>query len=87
MTPTPTTLVFVLGIGHMPGIGKKWGTVTQDQVRALVKVEPPSLLARAAVINMKSLVWGGCMYGAYNAILALQCVQRPRVQNADSEIN
>ena len=67
MTPTPTTLVFVLGIGLMPGIGKKWGTVTQDQVRALVKVEPPSLLARAAVFTVKSLVWGGCLYGAYNA--------------------
>ena len=40
----PPTLVCVLGIGHMPGIVKKWGTVTQDKVRALVKVEPPSLL-------------------------------------------
>ena len=52
----PPTLVCVLGIGHMPGIVKKWGTVTQDQVRALVKVEPPSLLARAAVFTVKSLV-------------------------------
>ena len=40
----------------VPGIGKKWGTVTQDQVRAVVKVEPPSLLARAAVFTVKSLV-------------------------------
>ena len=43
----PPTVVGVVGIGHMPGIVKKWGTVTQDQVRAVVKVEPPSLLARA----------------------------------------
>ena len=41
----PPSLVCVLGIRHMPGIVKKWGLVTQDQVRALVKVEPPSLLA------------------------------------------
>ena len=34
----PMKFVGVLGIGHMPGIVKKWGTVTQDQVRALVKV-------------------------------------------------
>ena len=61
----PPTVVGVVGIGHMPGIVKKWGTVTQDQVRAVVKVEPPSLLARAAVFTVKSLVWGGCLYGAY----------------------
>ena len=52
----PPPLVCVLGIGHMPGIVKKWGTVTQDQVRVLVKVEPPSLLARAAVFTRKSLL-------------------------------
>ena len=39
--------------------------MTQDQVRAVVKVEPPSLLARAAVFTGKSLVWGGCLYRAY----------------------
>lgn len=55
-------MVGVVGIGYMPGFVKKWGTVTQDQVRA---VEPPSLLARAAVFTVKSLVWGGCLYGAY----------------------
>ena len=42
----------------VPGIVKKGGTVTQDQVRAVVKVEPPSLLARAAVFTVKSLVYG-----------------------------
>ena len=42
------------------------GHSDQDQVRAGVKVEPPSLLARAAVFTVKSLVWGGCLYGAYN---------------------
>ena len=36
----------------MPNIVKKWDTVTQDQVRALVKVEPPSLLARASVFTV-----------------------------------
>ena len=39
--------------------------MTQDQVRDVVKVELPSLLARAAVFTVKSLVWGGCLYGAY----------------------
>ena len=63
----PPSLVCVLGIGHMLGIVKKWGTVTQDQVRALVKVEPSSLLARASVFTGKNLVWGGCLYEAYKA--------------------
>ena len=30
----PQTVVGVVGIGRMQGILKKWGTVTQDQVRA-----------------------------------------------------
>ena len=52
----PPTLNGVVGIGHMPGIGKKWGTVTQDQVRAVVKMEPPSLLAWAAMFTGETLV-------------------------------
>ena len=31
----------------------------------LFMMAPPSLLARAAVFTVKSLVWGGCLYGAY----------------------
>ena len=34
----PPTVVGVVGIGHMPGIMDKWGSVTQDQVRAVIKV-------------------------------------------------
>ena len=64
-TSGPRTVVGVVGIGHMPGIIEKWGSVTQDQVRAVVRVEPPSLFSRAAVFTVKSLVWGGCLYGAY----------------------
>ena len=41
--------------------------IGQDQVRALVKVEPPSLLARAAVFTVKSLVCG-CLYRAYKVL-------------------
>ena len=65
---SPPTVVGVVGIGHMPGIVEKWGTVSQEQVRAVVRVEPPSLLARAAVFTVKSLMWGGCLYGAYRVV-------------------
>ena len=34
-------------------------------------VEPPSLLARAAVFTVKSLVWGGVLYGAYKMFRGL----------------
>ena len=34
----PGTVVGVVGIGHMPGIIEKWGTVTEEQVRAVLKV-------------------------------------------------
>ena len=61
----PPTVVGVVGIGHMPGIVARWGAVTGDQVREVVKVEPPSLAARAAVLGVKTLVWAGCLYGAY----------------------
>ena len=52
----PPTLVCVLDIVHIPNIVKKWDTVTQDQLRAVVKVEPPFLLTRVAVFTVKSLM-------------------------------
>ena len=67
---SPRTVVGVVGIGHLPGIVEKWGTVTQEQVRAVTKVEPPSLMARAAVFTVKSLFYGGCLYGAYKVLRA-----------------
>jgi len=65
---TPPTVVGVVGIGHMPGIMDKWGTVTHDQVREVVRVTPPSLLSRAASFSIKTLFWGGCLYGAYKLV-------------------
>ena len=67
---SPRTVVGVVGIGHLPGIVERWGTVTQEQVRAVTKVEPPSLMARAAVFTVKSLFYGGCLYGAYKVLRA-----------------
>merc|ERR1719445_1318923 len=64
-TYSPPTVVGVVGIGHMPGIVAKWGTVTPDQVREVVVVQPPSLLGKVVVFTAKTLFWGGCLYGAY----------------------
>ena len=46
INPLTVAVVSVMRIGHMLGIVKKWGTVTPDQVRAVVKVEPPSLCSQ-----------------------------------------
>jgi len=58
-------IVGVVGIGHVPGIVKNWGAVTKEDVREVVRIEPPSraqVVVRAAV---KTLFWGGCLLGAY----------------------
>jgi len=65
---SPPTVVGVVGIGHMPGITKKWGTVTHDQVKEVIKVQPPSLLGRVLVLGVKSVFWGGCIYAAYRVV-------------------
>merc|ERR1719402_1947412 len=56
-------IVGVVGIGHVPGIVKNWGAVTKEDVREVVRIEPPSraqVVVRAAV---KTLFWGGCLLG------------------------
>jgi len=65
---SPPTVVGVVGIGHMPGITKKWGTVTHDQVKEVIKVQPPSFLGRVLVLGVKSVFWGGCIYAAYRVV-------------------
>lgn len=60
-----TTVVGVVGIGHMPGIMEHWGKVTRDQVRDVVRVEPPSRISRVVSFTVKTAFWGSCLYGAY----------------------
>ena len=38
-----------------------WNPMTLSS-SILFMMVPPSLLARAAVFTVKSLVWGGCLY-------------------------
>jgi len=62
---SPATVVGVVGIGHMPGIIEHWGKVTREQVRDVVRVEPPSTVSRVVRFTVKTAVWGGCLYGVY----------------------
>ena len=59
------TVVGVVGIGHTPGIAAYWGQVSQEQVRAVVKVEPPSPASRILSFTVRTAFWAGCLYGAY----------------------
>merc|ERR1712210_151618 len=58
-------VVAVVGIGHVPGMVEHWGKVTTEQVKEVVKLEPPSLLGRVIRLTVKTALWGGCLYGAY----------------------
>merc|ERR1712013_321294 len=62
---TPPTVVGVVGIGHMPGIIEHWGKVTREQVKEVVRVDPPSTLGRVIRFTVKTAFWGGCLYGMY----------------------
>jgi len=61
----PPTIVGVVGIGHMPGIIEHWGKVTREQVKEVVRVDPPSVVSRVVRFTFKTAFWGGCLYGAY----------------------
>jgi len=62
---TPPTVVGVVGIGHMPGIIEHWGKVTREQVKEVVRVDPPSAFGRVLRFTVKTAFWGGCLYGLY----------------------
>ena len=59
------TVVGVVGIGHTAGIAAHWGQVSQEQVRAVVQVEPPSTASRVFTFTVRTAMWAGCLYGAY----------------------
>ena len=62
---TPPTVVGVVGIGHTPGITANWGKVSQEQVKAVVQVAPPSLAGKVITFTVRTALWAGCLYGAY----------------------
>ena len=65
----PNTVVGVVGIGHTPGIAAHWGQVSQDQVRAVVQVEPPSPASRIITFTVRTAMYAGCLYGVYRSVI------------------
>lgn len=62
---SPPVVVGVVGIGHVPGIVNNWGTVKKEDIREIVKIEPPSKMQIAVKFAFKTAFLGGCLYGAY----------------------
>ena len=60
---SPNTVVGVVGIGHTPGIAAHWGQVSQEQVRDILHVEPPSPATRIITFTLRTAFWAGCLYG------------------------
>jgi len=58
-------VVGVVGIGHVPGILENWGKVTKEQIREVVKVDPPSRTVRVVKLACRAIFFGTCCYGAY----------------------
>jgi len=61
----PPVVVGVVGIGHVPGIVNNWGNVKKEDIREIVKIEPPSKMSIAVRFVIKTAFLGGCLYGAY----------------------
>jgi pheromone shutdown protein TraB len=51
-------VVAVVGIGHVPGMVENWGRVTREQVKEVVRLEPPSLLSRTVRLAARTAFWG-----------------------------
>ncbi|KAI1294835.1 TraB domain-containing protein [Halotydeus destructor] len=65
----PQTVVGVVGIGHVPGIIRNWGKVTDADIPPLLEVKPPSKCSRIVVKTIKYSVGGLLAYGVYRYCL------------------
>nr|CAG4634970.1 EOG090X0AQH [Alona affinis] len=61
----PPVVVGVVGIGHVSGIKRYFGQVSETDVRKVMKVPPPSRSRRVIVLSVKLSVAGLLCYGCY----------------------
>ncbi|CAH0389563.1 unnamed protein product [Bemisia tabaci] len=60
----PATVVGIVGIGHLPGIVKLWGTVTEEDFLPICGVPPPSRSTKILKFTIKLSLAGLVVYGA-----------------------
>nr|CAG4641922.1 EOG090X0AQH [Eurycercus lamellatus] len=61
----PPTVVGVVGIGHVAGMSRYFGHVTEADVRKVMKIPPPSRGRRIFVVSIKLSLAGLLCYGCY----------------------
>lgn len=67
-TPGPARVVGVVGMGHVPGITRHFGTVTDEEAQRLMVVPAPSVASRVFRLAVRGCFFGGIAYGAYKLI-------------------
>lgn len=68
----PRTVVGVVGIGHMAGIRRYWGTVSPKQIEEISTIPKASRTKKVIKFAVKLGFWGAVGYGVYR-------VARPRL--------
>jgi len=61
----PTRVVGVVGIGHVPGITKLWGTVKDSDIPPIMMIPPPSKSGQIVKATVRVAVVGLVVWGAY----------------------
>ncbi|CAG2175600.1 unnamed protein product [Oppiella nova] len=61
----PSVVVGVVGIGHVPGIVKKWGQVKDEDIAPLLKIPETSLTTKVVKKSIKYTVIGLAVWGCY----------------------
>jgi len=60
-----TRVVGIVGIGHMPGITKLWGTIKDADIPPILMIPPPSRTGQVVKATAKVCVVGLAVWGAY----------------------
>lgn len=61
-------MVGVVGIGHVAGIQKYWGRVTEEEVAQLMSIPPPTLTSRVLRASVRFALIGGAAYVFYRVV-------------------
>ncbi|XP_046668172.1 traB domain-containing protein isoform X2 [Homalodisca vitripennis] len=61
----PTRVVGIVGMGHVAGITKLWGTVKDSDIPPIMTIPPPSRSGQVVKATIKVAVAGLVLWGAY----------------------
>ncbi|EFX88605.1 hypothetical protein DAPPUDRAFT_95443, partial [Daphnia pulex] len=64
----PPTVVGVVGIGHIAGISRYFGKVSESDVRKVMSIPPQTMASRVFVVSFKLSMLSIACYGCYKVI-------------------